>query len=137
MKRVLVIDDDTELREALAEALREAGFEVLEASDGTQGLEMQRARPADVVVSDLFMPGQEGMDTVFRLRAAHPATKIIVISGGIARGGTFDFLPVAKAIGADLCLRKPFPVAQLLSAIGRLLNAQSHILHSSGSQREA
>jgi DNA-binding response OmpR family regulator len=137
MTRVLVIDDDAELRAALVEGLRDAGFEVVEASDGTQGLDMQRTRPAGVVVTDLFMPGQEGMDTVFKLRVAHPETKIIVISGGTARGGTYDFLPVAKAIGADLCLRKPFKAAHLVSAIRELLNAPPQSLHSSGSQREA
>jgi DNA-binding response OmpR family regulator len=121
MNKVLLIDDDDQLRAALAEGLREAGFEVLTASDGAQGLRLQREHRANAVVTDLFMPGQEGMETLHRLRSAYPTLKIIAISGGIAQGGKSDFLPVAGTIGADHCLRKPFRTAELVAALRQLL----------------
>jgi len=125
MSRVIVIDDDTELRAELAERLRDAGFEVSEATDGAAGLSLHRDRPADVVVTDIFMPGQEGMETVHELRSAYPDIKIVAISGGYARLGKYDFVTAAKAIGADRFLRKPFKTAELVGTIRELLQAQS------------
>lgn len=121
MSRVIVIDDDAELRAGLAERLRDAGFEVSEAPDGAAGLNLQRDHPADVVITDIFMPGQEGMETVHKFRSAYPDMKIIAISGGIAKHGKFNFVPVARAIGADRCLRKPFKTSDLVGAIRELL----------------
>lgn len=123
MSKVLLIDDDAELRAALAESLREAGFEVVEASDGARGLNIQRENPADVVVSDIFMPEQEGIETMFKLRSTYPALRIIAISGGFAKGGRYNYLPGAKDIGADRCLQKPFKAAHLVSTIRELLAA--------------
>lgn len=125
MNRVIVIDDDTELRAALAERLRDAGFEVSEATDGAAGLSLHRDHPADVVVTDIFMPGQEGMETVHELRSTYPDLKIIAISGGYARRGQYDFVPAARAIGADRCLRKPFETADLVGTIRELLQTRS------------
>jgi len=67
------------------------------------------------------MPGEEGIETVFALRRAHPTLKIIAMSAGIAGHGRYDYLPVAAALGADICLRKPFKAVELLSAVSRLL----------------
>lgn len=124
MSRVLLIDDDAELRAALAEALLEAGFEVVEASDGARGVRIQRENPVDVVVSDIFMPEQEGIETMSKLRSMYPALRIIAISGGVAKSGNYNYLPVAMDMGADRCLQKPFKIAQLLSTIRELLDRQ-------------
>jgi DNA-binding response OmpR family regulator len=124
MNRILLIDDDTELRTALAEALRDAGFQVSEASDGAQGAAMQRRAPADAVVTDIFMPGQEGMETIFSLRSAYPDLKIVAISGGTATKGSYNFLPIAQKIGADRSLQKPFKAALLVSTLRELLSAK-------------
>lgn len=121
MNKVLVIDDDAELRAVLVERLRDAGFEVSEAADGAQGLKLQRDDPADIVVTDIFMPDQDGMETVSKLRSIYPEIKIIAISGGMARDGKYNYLPVAKLIGADRCLQKPFKTAELVSAVRELL----------------
>jgi DNA-binding response OmpR family regulator len=121
VSRVIVIDDDADLRAGLAERLRDAGFDVSEASDGATGMNLHRDHPADVVVTDIFMPGQEGIATVHQFRSVYPDMKIIAISGGITRYGKFNLLPAAKAIGADRCLRKPFKTAELVGAIRELL----------------
>jgi DNA-binding response OmpR family regulator len=121
MNRILIIDDERELRAAMAEGLRDAGFEVLEASDGKQGLDMQREHRAQVAITDIFMPGQEGMETIFKLRSEYPSIKIIAISGGTATHGKYNFLPVAQSIGADRCLQKPFTAATLTSTVRELL----------------
>jgi DNA-binding response OmpR family regulator len=127
-----LIDDDAPLREALAEALRDAGFSVDEASEGAEGLRIQRTHPADIVISDIFMPGEEGMETIFRLRSLYPKLKIIAISGGTARGGAYDYLPVAGDIGANCTLRKPFRMAEMLSAIHELLPPRDEVAQRSG-----
>lgn len=125
MSRIIVIDDDPELRAELAERLRDAGFEVSEATDGAAGVSLHRDHPADVVVTDIFMPGQEGMETVHELRSAYPDLKIIAMSGGYTTSGQYDFLPAAREIGADRCLRKPFRTADLVGTIRELLQTRS------------
>ena len=126
LNRILLIEDDAELRAALAERLQEAGYKVIEAADGAAGLAAQRSQPADLVITDLFMPGQEGIETLFSFRREHPALKIIAMSAGMAEHGRYDYLSVAAAIGADICLRKPFKSVELLSAISRLLTSEGH-----------
>lgn len=120
MKRILLIDDDELLRRMLRIALRHCGYEVAEAGDGRQGLKLHRSAPADLVVTDLIMPEQEGLETIQEFRRHHPTVKIIAMSGGgrfCARG----VLPAAKFLGADRTFEKPFANQDLLAAIRELL----------------
>jgi len=79
MFRVLVIDDNPEVRELLQSILEGAGYAVDLASDGALGLILQRARPADVVITDSFMPGRDGIETAARLRSEFPQLKIVAL----------------------------------------------------------
>jgi len=81
MARILVIDDEPVVREYLGEVLRREGHEVEEAASGTEGLAANRRAPADLALVDLVMPGKDGVATVEELRAEHPATTIVIMTG--------------------------------------------------------
>ena len=118
MSRILIIDDDINLRTVLGVALEEAGHEVVLAADGLEGIKKHRAVPMDVIVTDLFMPGQEGLETIKELRREFPDVKIIAMSGEVSAN---SMLKVASKFGADKILQKPFVVVELLKAIKDVL----------------
>lgn len=119
MARILIIDDEELVRLTLRQMLLSDNHEVFEASNGKDGVAMQKANPADVVITDIIMPGQEGIETIVQLRQADPGLKIIAISGG-GRMKNMDFLKVASKLGADAVLSKPFSVKDILSAVQTL-----------------
>ena len=119
MPRVLVIDDHANIRELLRETLRAAGYEVAVAPNGREGLEIQRRQPADLVITDIFMPEHEGLETIQALCEQSPRPKIIAMSGGGQLG--VDYLPAAQEFGADRALGKPFDCAALLRAVREML----------------
>lgn len=106
-RHVLVIDDESAIRELIRIGLESAGFTVDVAPEGAGGLASMAVSPADVVLCDIFMPGKEGLETIAELRRAHPDCKILAISGG-GRIGHFGALKVAKSLGADAVIMKPF-----------------------------
>ena len=116
----MVIDDEPGVREMLGEMLRDAGYEVVTASSGASVSRLQREQPADLVITDIFMPDKEGIETILELRATWPNLKIIAISGG---GGDFtvNYLAAAEQLGAMRSISKPFSVEQLLSAVRDVL----------------
>ena len=122
MVRVLVIDDDPEIREVLEQALKSVGHEVFLAADGREGLNQCRATPADVVITDLFMPNRDGLETIVELRKDFPHTPIIAMSGHTAAS---PMLAIALRLGATAILEKPFPPAQLLAAVENVLRSAS------------
>jgi CheY-like chemotaxis protein len=119
-RRILVVDDDGEMRDAVARILREAGYEVELAPDGDAAIEAQRARPADVVITDVFMPTRDGLETIQYLRNEYPSVGIIAMTGGSPTGRIDEYLRVAKVAGADVTLRKPFAAQTLLESLGAL-----------------
>jgi CheY-like chemotaxis protein len=121
MALVLVIDDEPKMRQMVRRVLSLAGHSVVEADDGAAALRhMQREAPA-VVLTDILMPGTEGIETIFEVRRAAPKTRIIAMSGG-GRAGNLDFLRLAERAGADAVLAKPFRAAELTATIDRLLS---------------
>lgn len=116
MAKVLLVEDSAGLRGVMRLGLQAAGFDVEEAPDGRQALERQRRSPADVVVTDLFMPEMDGLEIIEALRREFPATGVVAISGVASKTGT-DFLEVAAEIGARRVLRKPFGIPELVDAV--------------------
>lgn len=114
MAHILVIDDDPDTRDVIQSTLEAAGHEITLASDGRQGVERHRARPADLVITDLYMPGQEGLETIKQLRMEFPDVRIIAMSGK-PTGSTM--LTVAQRLGAAIVLHKPFLPDELLKAV--------------------
>lgn len=120
MARVLVIDDDEVICMLLTRILQAGGHEVVSASDGRKGVALFKMNPAEVVITDIYMPNQEGLATIMELRKAYPDLKIIAMSGGGARA-TMDVLPVAAALGAGHTLRKPFTPAEVAALMADVL----------------
>jgi CheY-like chemotaxis protein len=116
MARILLIEDNQAQREILRQVLERLGHAVIEATDGDDGLARFARGGADLVLTDLIMPGKEGLETIQEFRRTHPQVKIIAMSGG-ARVGANDYLNVAKRFGADCILAKPFSSAELAAAI--------------------
>jgi CheY-like chemotaxis protein len=120
MQRILVIDDDEQMRALLRDILERAGYEVTEAQHGLEGLKLFRARPADLVVTDLIMPEKEGVETILELRAEYPEVPIIAVSGG-GRNGPRDYLEIAARLGARRTVAKPFTRQEILAAVQQSL----------------
>jgi DNA-binding response OmpR family regulator len=120
MARIIVIDDEAALRSAMRRALERAGHEVREAGDGELGLRLLADHGADLVITDIFMPGQDGIVTVQRIRQEFPAVRIIAMSGGDATG-RMDLRRDAVMLGAAASLGKPFELAELLAAVRQVL----------------
>src|SRR5713101_5042302 len=95
MARILVMDDDGTLRGAIRVALEAAGYEVLEAADGHAGLRLQREQGADLVLVDIFMPEQDGLEVIRALGAEHSQPTIVAMSGG-GRTGQIEVLEAAE-----------------------------------------
>lgn len=115
MATVLLIDDDDPLREVLAQALNRAGYTVVQATDGKEGVAVALMTAPDVVVTDLVMPVQEGVETIQALRRHQPNLPIIAISGGLQHSSTY--LGIAGRMGAEQVLAKPFSSKELVTAI--------------------
>ena len=97
MARILIIDDDQDVRMVTCEVVRSAGHEVTLASDGAEGLQLQREKSFDLVITDLFMPVKEGVETICDIKKDFPEVKIIAISGRSFQG--HNYLPIAEALG--------------------------------------
>ncbi|NLZ16794.1 MAG: response regulator [Desulfobulbaceae bacterium] len=121
--KVLVIDDDAQIRLMLREVLGWAGYEVLEAENGRKGQLAQRQHRADLVITDLIMPEQEGLETIAALKKEFPDLKIIAVSGG-GRVSPEMYLPTAQELGADVVFRKPFNIQRLSAAVKELLETK-------------
>ncbi len=119
MAQILLIDDDDVLRGILAKALGYAGHSVIQAADGQQGVELARAAEIDLVITDLIMPVQEGVETIVQLRRERPALPIIAISGGLTHSKTY--LKIAEKIGAKRILAKPFTPQELLATVNEVI----------------
>jgi two-component system chemotaxis response regulator CheY len=110
---ILVIDDDEAVRSSLEVLLEAYGYEIVLARDGRQGMAAFRANTPDIVLVDLMMPVQDGIETIVQMRAEWPDAYIIAMSGG-ARIGNWDGLAVARELGADHAIEKPFETDELL-----------------------
>lgn len=124
MARILIIDDNAPTRDILRQALERAGYEVVEASDGRVGIEHQRTLPAEVIITDILMPEQEGFETIRELRRDFPTTGIIAMSGG-GQIGCDTLLAIAERLGAQRVLEKPFGLRDMLDAVHQLLQRQA------------
>jgi DNA-binding response OmpR family regulator len=122
--KILVIDDDDDVRETICDILRAAGYEVEQASDGDQGLRAFGQTGFDLIVTDILMPQKEGIETILEIRDGNPEIKIIAISGG-DRTGNYAYLEMAKKLGADKTLKKPFAPRQLLDLIEGILKREA------------
>ncbi len=119
---VLVVDDDSGVRVTLEHVLMAAGFRIATAADGKQAVALFEQINPDVVITDLIMPVQDGIETIVQIKSRRPDVKIIAMSGG-ARMGNDNLLQKAKDVGADYVLPKPFEFDQLTELVRRSIGA--------------
>jgi DNA-binding NtrC family response regulator len=124
MAKILVIDDDAIVRITIVQLLEEAGHQVLWAVDGLQGMAVFRSGHPDLVITDMIMPEQEGIQTIAEILKAEPNAKIIAVSGG-GRIGNTDFLKMAKVRGAMAVIPKPFDMDELLALVEYCLSGRA------------
>jgi DNA-binding response OmpR family regulator len=124
MARILIIDDEEQIRTMLKRVLEREGHETMAASNGRLGMRIHLKDPADLVITDIIMPEQEGIETIIKLRRESPRTKIIAISGG-GDVGAEGYLAMAGKLGAQVTLQKPFGLEEILMAVRNLLATPS------------
>lgn len=117
MARILVIDDEAPVRVLIEQILRPAGHEVISVANAEEALKQYRAAPADLVITDLILPSEAGVEIIIQLRRESPKLPIIAMSGKPA-GGTL--LDIARRLGTAV-LAKPFSAAALTAAVAKLL----------------
>jgi CheY-like chemotaxis protein len=120
-QRIVVADDNQDILDFIGVALEGAGYEVETVPEGAQALASLGSRPADLLITDLFMPGQQGFETISRCKAEFPHTKIIVISAGNVPGMKHDFLAAVELLGVAATLRKPFDADTLIDTVRKVL----------------
>ena len=120
MACVVVIDDQEPIRRIVRRALEQAGHQVLDAEDGELGLQLLEHHPVDVVVSDIFMPGMDGIQMLRQIRKQFPAVKVIVMSGGDS-SGMLDLRRDAELLGAVKSLSKPFTTHEIVTIVNSVL----------------
>lgn len=120
MARILVIEDEDEVRAMLQRVLERAGYEVVVAPDGDEGIRLFSENPADLIITDIIMPKKGGMETILDLKSEYPDVKIVAMSGG-GRLGPEPYLEIAEVFGAVRIFSKPFRIEELLLTIQRLL----------------
>jgi DNA-binding response OmpR family regulator len=123
--KILVIDDDDGFRRLVAKMLTTEGHEVIAASDGVEGMRLFREEKPGVVITDIIMPNQEGIETILQLRRENPTIRIIAMSGSLEPSGNAGFLKMAQQLGADETIAKPFRARELRAVVRRLDDHQN------------
>lgn len=126
MPKILLVDDDVPFRTMLRTTLTKLGYEVEEAADGAKAMKCFTAAPPDLVLTDLIMPDREGLETIGEIRRLIPNVKVIAMSGG-GRINAKDFLIVARYMGANRTLAKPFSTGELAAMLAELLPAAAAV----------
>ena len=119
MTRVLVIDDNDDFRKLALLWFQIHGIEAEGAANGERGLAQQRARPADVIVTDIYMPEKDGIETIHELRREFPNVQIIAMTGRESLTD-YDAFDVARELGAVRTFKKPFKLDDLVAAVNEL-----------------
>jgi DNA-binding response OmpR family regulator len=120
-QRILIVDDDASIRRTLHMLLSQAGYDVLQASDGLEAVRLWRDRGGDLVITDLHMPEKDGIQTIIELLSHSPGMRIIAMSGG-GQTKRLDLLGNFSLLGSVLTIEKPFTIAEMLATVHQALN---------------
>lgn len=121
MPRILLIDDDEQVRRSVKRLLQRSGYDVVEAAQGQTGLRLWREQGADLVITDLCMPSRDGIEVIVELRTLAPELALIAMSGG-TETKALDLLGTAHQAGAFRTVPKPFTAGELLAAVREVLH---------------
>lgn len=119
-QRILIVDDDASIRRTLNLLLSKAGYEVIQACDGSEAVGLWRDRGGDLVITDLHMPKKDGIETIVELLSHTPGIRIIAMSGG-GQTKRLDLLGNVGLLGSVLTIEKPFTLAEMMTMVGRAL----------------
>jgi DNA-binding NtrC family response regulator len=122
MGKILIADDDFEIRDSLQKLLQLKGHEVELAKDGLEACKALDADHFDLMVTDIVMPNQEGLESIMQARQKHPDLHLIAMSGG-GKARTENYLRMAKTFGAEAIFMKPFSPREMLEKVDELLGA--------------
>ncbi|SLN56031.1 response regulator [Oceanibacterium hippocampi] len=121
MARILLVEDVADVRETVRLSLERAGHDVAEAENGQAALTLSEATDFDLVITDIWMPGMDGVTLLKRLRERRPGVKILVMSGGGPKVPLEVAASMAETWGADKIVYKPFRSETLVNEVGQLL----------------
>lgn len=116
MKRILIVDDNLMMRKLIRNVFTNEHYEIVEAENGIEGLEIARKQDIDLVITDIIMPVMEGLELIMHLKRDFPGIKIIAISGGKPY-----YLYMAKKLGIQGIFTKPLNLQQFLGAVKKLI----------------
>ena len=118
---ILLVDDEEDVRHVIGRTLRTAGYEVEEAADGAAAAVLLAGRTYELVITDVVMPGRDGLDLLGDLARLDKPPPVLVISGGGLKLSPEFVLTASRALGASEVLHKPFAMAELLARVSALL----------------
>ncbi len=121
MTKILLIDDDPNVLDALSITLEEDGYSVAIAQDANLGLRLVEEHAFDLVITDIIMPGKEGLETILELKRNQPELNVVAMSGG-GRLSSTPYLNMASALGVKSTLAKPFSASELLATVEKAIN---------------
>jgi two-component system cell cycle sensor histidine kinase/response regulator CckA len=117
---LLIVEDDVVVRTGIETALKRAGYRAISAANGSEAIKHIQRGGLDLIITDLCMPGMDGVELVIHLRKAVPAVPVIAISGTVAVKSE-DLLRAAQLLGASFTIQKPFEASQLVDAVRLLI----------------
>jgi len=120
MKNILVVDDDTSVLVFIEQALNKT-YQIYTAETVFDAEQISRKNSIDLLITDLVMPEKNGIDMIMEFKKIHPEIHILAISGGGGITGRFDYLPIAKLVGAENTLKKPFTISELRDCVDDIL----------------
>ena len=120
MATILIVDDNSDIRTFLRRILSTTGHRIVDARNGKEAVALLQHDPADLVISDIFMPEADGLELMKDLRNLRPGLKVIAISGG-GDYGDMDILRAAKMVGAFRVFTKPFHAGDMIAAVKEAL----------------
>ena len=124
MIRVLVVDDDEAFRQTVCDLLVDGDFEILSAESGAQSFAVLRNQSVDIVLTDIVMPDEDGLEIVRKIKKMNPAPKIVAMSGG-GRIAAMDYLEIARLMGASATIKKPFKQQELVDLLQQVFSSPS------------
>ena len=119
--KILVVDDEQQVREMTSEMLSSFGFDVVSASTTEEAVNLCSDSSIDMILTDIVMPDRNGLDLIIEIKKLYPEIPILAMSGGGGITGRYDYLEIAKLVGAKNIIRKPFNLIELKTAISDIL----------------
>lgn len=121
MAKILIVEDDDQLRDMLTQMFEREEYEVVGSENGEEAIRVLRQSPVDLLVTDIIMPQIDGTRLIMEIRKEYPNLKIIAISGGSRHIDPQNPLHIAKKLGAKFTFTKPFRLSDLLGAVRKLV----------------